>query len=69
MRTGLSTSMHVNARGKKGKFMLSSDHIGSLLRQQPRAMTIGYTPEGKAILNLSIDSAQQRRDCALYQLC
>ena len=32
---------------KKEKFMLFSDHNGSLLRRQPGAMTIGHSPKGK----------------------
>jgi len=33
---------------KKGKIALFSDHNGSLLRQQPGAMTIGHSPKEKA---------------------
>ncbi len=31
---------------QKGNFTLFSNHNGSLLRQQPRAMTIGHSPKG-----------------------
>ena len=34
-------------RGKREKFMLFSDHNGSLLRRQPRAMTTGHSPKEK----------------------
>jgi len=34
------------------KFMLFSDHNGSLLRRQPEAMTIGHSPKGKEAYQL-----------------
>ncbi len=35
------------SRKRKEKITLFSDHNGSLLRRQPRAMTIGHSPKGK----------------------
>ena len=37
----------VREKKRKEKFMLFSDHNGSLLRRQPGAMTIGHSPKGK----------------------
>ena len=39
------------------KFMLFSDHNGSLLRRQPGAMTIGHSPKGKENLQPKVDLA------------
>ena len=41
---------------KKEKFMLFSDHNGSLLRRQPGAMTIGHSHKGKEKSQTSLQS-------------
>jgi len=44
-------------RKRKEKFMLFSDHSGSLLRRQPGAMTIGHSPKGKENPKTKVDQA------------